>query len=269
MKERKLLLALLLLPFYFIVSCAKMDMVYYPKYIIGMYKDNKASETYAATLFWGEKLEFMKETNIYTNTENKEVIIYKVKRLSDGLEGYVNKAYLIQNPIAPGVILQDQAVIYDTPSVISPKKNVVSAPALCYVVEKKEPDWFKIEIFNPPDNYAFKAGFNKIYGQKWIQTNYVSLNKADVNIIIASLIALNNFRTAKAAYDKNPNLTNETKLNQVRQAEEQSLRSQMNASLSSEAVSLVQQILNIISPQPAQEENAEETEDTTDSEEDL
>jgi len=210
--------------------------------------DKECKNTYSDTIFWGEKLLYLNESNYITNKDNKTILFYKVKRISDGLVGFVNSSYLIKDPLYIGVVSQDQVVVYNTPSMRSTEKNVLTPPTLCYVVEKKEPDWFKIEVFNPPINYALYTNYNKIFNQVWSQSNFVNINKSDVDIIISSLISLNNFRYAKALYDKDPNEKNLKNLEKVRTAEDQTIRNLINTSLSKETLSIVSKILDIITP---------------------
>lgn len=264
------LCTLFLVGFMFMVlsGCGSRDKVYYAKYqSIGLFSPNDAKQ-YLASLNWGETLASLDKTSVVTNAKNEVITYLLVKRNADGKTGYVNQANIIRNPLSTAVIL-NQVVAYDSPSTMSMKKTMITPPTLCFLMEEKDKEWGKIEVYNIDNEYAIVPVTAKIYGGKWVQLKEISTKKEDVNIILSAGYALKNFNDAKNAYETAHTPANQDKLNNVIMTELESLKSQIASSPDSPAVIYAQQVLNVLSPSDTGTENQTEPEETVNTNEEL
>lgn len=263
--RRQIAILLVGVMFFILTGCGGNEKVYYSKYqSIGLYSPKDVKQ-FQSSLNWGEKLTYLDKTSVFSNAKNEAVLYLLFKRETDGKSGYVNQANVIHKPVSTAVIL-GQVVAYDSPSAVAMNKVMITPPTLCFLLEQKDKEWGKIEIYNISEEYAIVPSTAKIYGAKWVQLKDISTKQADVNMVLSAGFAVKNFNDAKAAYGASPTDANQEKINKVVMAELESLKSQITAYPTSPAVIYAQQVMNMLSPEETGESPVEEESDTNSNE---
>ena len=144
-------------------------------------------------LIWGERM-------VYTGTNqtNRKTVYYKTIRKFDNTIGLIQKQDCIEKPIERGVILSP-IVAYESCSIASGLKQQVIPPILVFILEIKDSEWARVQWYNTPPIYNIYSNENDMNGTTWVRLLDISIDKAEVETVIACQLAVYNYRSSVIA----------------------------------------------------------------------
>lgn len=246
----------LILGMFLFYSCgSNSGTVYYPKsHFVALYEGSPANTDKRSYLFWGDKLESLKQAVTNTN-KGSAGIYYYVKNTVDGKSGYVDAESVVMNPVSRAIIPAN-VIVYESPSMRLRNKQITVIPVLAYVTEIKDGEWAKIDTLKFYSTKFLMTNDSSVISPityAWLKTTDLITNQSDVDMMIMLQMAVQKYKDWYLTASTEEKKTAVYKSSIKPDAENLRKMLQMDSQLNDNVRTMVNEYLNVVAPEAANE----------------